>query len=108
VPLLRRGGMDTYERVKTATRLLEAAGRLGDVGLANDVLSVMAGSGGSGLGDGGDGGGIPARMHWIIVEDALLGAVSALGWQAVGGWVLAVMEENKRKVREGRAYQGEL
>ena len=41
------------------------------------------------------------RMDWAIVKDALLGIVSALGWQAVGGRVLTVMEENRRKVREG-------
>ena len=106
MPLLRRGGMGTNPRAQVAARLLGAAGRLGDAGLANDVLGVMAGAGGSDLGDGGDGGGaVPADMDWFIVKDALLGVVSALGWQAVGGRVLTVMEENRRKVREGWAYK---
>ena len=100
-PLLRRGGMGTHPRAQVAARLLGAAGRLGDEGLANDVLGVMAGAGGSDLGDGGGGGVVPVRMDWAIVKDALLGIVSALGWQAVGGRVLTVMEENRRKVREG-------
>ena len=93
--------MGTNPRAQVAARLLGAAGRLGDEGLANDVLGVMAGAGGSDLGDGGGGGVVPVRMDWAIVKDALLGIVSALGWQAVGGRVLMVMEENKRKVREG-------
>ena len=101
VPLLRRGGMDTNPRAQAAARLLGQAGRLGDVGLANDVLGVMAGAGGSAPGHGGDGGAVPVRMDWVIVKDALFGVVSALGWHAVGGRVLTVMEENRRKVREG-------
>ena len=44
-PLLRRGGMGTHPRAQVAARLLGAAGRLGDEGLANDVLGVMAGAG---------------------------------------------------------------
>ena len=105
MPLLRRGGMGTHPRAQVAARLLGAAGRLGDAGLANDVLGVMTGAGGSDVGDGGGDGAVPANMDWFIVKDALLGVVSALGWHAVGGRMLAVMEANRRKVREGRAYK---
>ena len=65
-----------------------------------DVLKVLAGC----WDIGGDGCvAEPVNMCcWDsnTVKDALLGAVGSLGWEAVGGLVLAVLEANKKWVRE--------
>jgi hypothetical protein len=110
LPLLRQAGMGCgfFERTAVQGRLLAAVANLGDVDLAMEVLSIMAGDSTEEVVDAGvsDWVGVigtistaevPLELdHYLI--DAIIKTVKQFGWASVGSGVLAVLEVNRHKV----------
>ena len=116
LPLLRRGGggRGFFDGVNSSTvegRLLAVAATLGDVGLAVELLHVMAGDSykesTAGVREGVCAvGSTPTAVGPLELDynigDALNMTVQRLGWDRVGSEVLALLEANKQKVLGAR------